>query len=259
MCSVPFWLPRGSVSIEKTQRTVGGPYPSWSPASSPLRPVASIMRSFNSLRPRRIRSVGLHGESLQGQLLRIALSPQRPAGLLRTGRLKLTSAFPFITFPTNRAHGVGGITLWGSDWIASVTTAMPLLFVLALWGTITTVRPRGGTSSARIRIVLATAAAAGVTVMVYGWVANRFIGDLLPVLIVASAVGMVDLWRRLSTLRPALRRWMVAITALGLFGIAANVGVAVSYQTVWSSQQVRTSPNSRAPLAGSPATRCARR
>ncbi len=157
-----------------------------------------------------------------------------PAGL------KLTSAFPFITFPTNRAHGVGGITLWGSDWIASVTTAMPLLFVLALWGTITTVRPRGGTSSARIRIVLATAAAAGVTVMVYGWVANRFIGDLLPVLIVASAVGMVDLWRRLSTLRPALRRWtLVAITALGLFGIAANVGVAISYQTVWSSQQVR--------------------
>ena len=154
-----------------------------------------------------------------------------PAGL------RLTSVFPFITYPT-RAHGVGGITLWGSDWIASVPTAMPLLFILALWGTIATVRPNGGKSSISIRIVLATAAAAGATVMVFGWVANRFVGDLVPVLVVGSAIGMVDLWRRLSPISRRWRRWtLVAITALGLFGVAANIAFAVSYQTVWSSQQ----------------------
>jgi hypothetical protein len=154
--------------------------------------------------------------------------------------LRLRTVFPFITFPSSPARAVGNIHLYGNDWVASVPTATPLLFLLALWGTITTVRPGGETSSFRIRIVLATAAAAGVAVMVYGWIANRFVADLIPVLVVAAAVGMVDLWRRFSSARRRRRRRvLIVIMTLGLFGVAANTGVAASFQKYWSSQQLQ--------------------
>ena len=157
-----------------------------------------------------------------------------PAGL------RLRTVFPFIMVPSSPARAVGNIQLYGTDSVASVPTAMPLLFILAVWGTVSTVRPGGGTSSFRIRIVLVTAAAAAVTVMVYGWIANRFVGDLIPVLVVASAVGLADLWRRLSSGRQRRRRRvLIVITALGLFGVAANTGVAASPQEDWSSRQVQ--------------------
>jgi hypothetical protein len=157
-----------------------------------------------------------------------------PAGL------RLRTVFPFITVPSSPARAVGNIQLYGSDWVASVPTAMPLLFLLALWGTVTTVRPGGGTSSFWIRIVLVTAAAAGVTVMVFGWIANRYVGDFIPVLVVAAALGMVDLWRRLRSAPRRRRRWaLIVIAALGLFGVAANIGVAASRQGDWSNQQVQ--------------------
>ena len=157
--------------------------------------------------------------------------------------LRLRTVFPFITFPSLPAQPVGNIALYGNDWVASVPTAMPLLFLLTLWGVVTTFRPGGRTSSWRIRIVLATAAAAGAAVMVYGWIANRFVGDLIPVLVVGAAIGMVDFWRRLDAPRHRRgRRWvLVIVTALGLFGVAANTGVAASFQANWSSQQLQNS------------------
>jgi hypothetical protein len=116
---------------------------------------------------------------------------------------------------------------------------MPLLFVLAVWGTVRTFRPGADSARVKLRIVLATAATAGVAVMAYGWIANRFVGDLIPVVVVAATVGMVDLWQRLRTSSRPTRRWaLMVIAALGLFGVAANVGVALSFQSNWSGQQI---------------------
>jgi hypothetical protein len=157
--------------------------------------------------------------------------------------LRLRTVFPFITLPSLPAQPVGNVTLYGNDWVASVPTAMPLLFLLSLWGTVTAIRPGGGTSSWRIRILLATAAVAGGTVMIYGWITNRFVGDLIPVLVVGAAIGMVDLWRRLPAARHRRgRRWaLVLVSVLGVFGVAANIGIAVTFQGNWSNQQLRNS------------------
>jgi hypothetical protein len=75
--------------------------------------------------------------------------------------------------------------------------------------------------------------------MIYGWLENRFVADLVPFLILASAIGMVDIWRRLEGKRRRARSGMLAlVTALGLFGITANVEIASTPQATWSRSQI---------------------
>ena len=176
---------------------------------------------------------------VKGSYFGLHFLPSTLTAYFQPAGLRFRSVLPFITLPSAPARPIGGIRLYGSDWVASVPAAMPLLFLLSLWGTVTAIRPSRH-SPVPVRIVLATAAAAGTTVLVYGWVANRFVGDLVPFLVAASAVGMVDIWRRrVGTRRRRSLVALSAITALGVFGIAANLGVAVSFQENWSTQQVR--------------------
>ena len=177
---------------------------------------------------------------LKGSYFGLHYFPSTLLAYFRPDGLRLMSVFPFITLPSQLAQPAGSILLYGSDWVASVPAAMPLLFLLAIWGIVRTVRPGGGTSSFRIRIVLATAAAAGATVMVYGWIANRFVGDLIPVIVMAAALGMIDLWRYRALEGRLLRRLvLIAVAVLGLFGVAANTGAAASFQGNWSSTQLQ--------------------
>lgn len=156
----------------------------------------------------------------------------QPAGL------RFTPVFPFVTLPADPAHSVGRIFFYGSDRTASVTSSMPLLLVLSLWGGFSAFRPRAPGRSNLVRIVLVAALAAGATIMIYGWIENRFTADFVPFLVIASTVGMVDIWRRLEHGARRLRFVLGAIVAvLGLYGIAANLGLASTPQATWSIDQ----------------------
>jgi hypothetical protein len=153
--------------------------------------------------------------------------------------LRLTPVFPFVTLPSAPAVMVGGALLDGSDRTASVTSSMPLLLLFGLWGVISAFRHTPKGRSTLFRVVLVAGAAGGGTVMIYGWIENRFLGDFVPFLILASAIGMVDVWRRLEMGRRRARYLVLAVvTTLGLFGIAANVGMAITPQATWSGAQV---------------------
>jgi hypothetical protein len=165
--------------------------------------------------------------------------PSTLRAYLQPGGIRLTAVFPFVTLPTHPARAVGGVMLDGASRTASVPSSMPLLFLTGLWGLISAFRPRVVGRSVLIRIVLVAAAAGAGTVLIYGWIENRFVADFLPFLIVASAVGMVDVWRRVACRRPRDRSVvLVVIAALGVFGIAANVGIASSPQSTWSRTQL---------------------
>jgi hypothetical protein len=75
-----------------------------------------------------------------------------------------------------------------------------------------------------VRIVLVAALAAGCTIMIYGWIENRFTADFVPFLVVASTVGMVDIWRRLEHGGARRPRFVLGalVAVLGLYGIAAT-------------------------------------
>ncbi len=153
--------------------------------------------------------------------------------------LRLTPVFPFITLPATLAHGFGGAPLFEADRVASVPDSMPLLFLLGLWGVVSVFRRRPVRRSRLLRPILVAAAIGCGTVLVYGSFVNRLVADFLPFLIVAAAVGMVEIWRLLENKprRPRLIA-LAAIIAIGAFGIAANVGMAITPFDTWSGDQL---------------------
>jgi hypothetical protein len=64
--------------------------------------------------------------------------------------------------------------------------------------------------------------------LLWGYIAPRYLGDFVPFLALASAVALADIWRRLEGRTHWVRAGALAIIGLlALFSIAANVGMAV--------------------------------
>lgn len=152
--------------------------------------------------------------------------------------LNLSPVFPFVTLPTYPARAVGNVPLFGTQEVSSVPESMPLLFLLTIVGLIAALRRRA-VLRARITVIpLIAAAAPCAAILIFGFLDNRFLGDFVPFLVLGSAVGAVDLWRRLDGARSATRRIAVGlIAALGLFGIVANMGIASTPTGWWTSKQ----------------------
>jgi hypothetical protein len=75
--------------------------------------------------------------------------------------------------------------------------------------------------------------------MIFGWVLERFVGDFMPLLILASSIGTVDIWSRLQGKRRYLRAIVApaVIGILALFGLLANVGFAITPTPGWTRVQ----------------------
>ena len=158
----------------------------------------------------------------------------QPAGL------HLTSSFPFITVPAHYPIAVGKVVLEQTQPTASIPASMPLLFLLSCWGVVAAFRPRGAGAVSVTRIPLIAAAAGGAGVLFFGFIFNRYSADLLPFLILASAVGLVDICHRIR----GRRRFLVNAAAsllvlLAVFSVAANLAIAASPVPQWTSTQAK--------------------
>jgi hypothetical protein len=161
------------------------------------------------------------------------------AYLLNPGGIRLTPIFPYITLPATTPRVFGGAIFDRLDRTASIPASMPLLFLLSCWGLVATFRPRPLGRGSLMRIILFAAAACSASVLVLDFISDRYLADFLPFLLVASAVGMVDLWGRTINWRRAFRRLTVAVlAALTLASIAINLGIASTPQDNWSRHRV---------------------
>jgi len=76
-------------------------------------------------------------------------------------------------------------------------------------------------------------------VLVWGYIAYRYVSDLMPLLIIASIIGLVDIWRRLQNRSTRARGWTLAgVCAVGAYGIAANMAITATPSTWFSKTQV---------------------
>jgi hypothetical protein len=153
--------------------------------------------------------------------------------------MHVSSVFPFITLPQFPARPVDGVTLFGTQPIATVPGSTPLLFLLTIWGAITVClrRPAGRTRITAIPLIAAAAPAAAI--LIFGFVEDRFTGDFLPFLVVGSIIGLVDLWRRLERGSRPVRTVAVAlVVVLGAFGIVANTAISLAPTGWWSNAQL---------------------
>ena len=76
--------------------------------------------------------------------------------------------------------------------------------------------------------------------MLWGYIAPRYMGDFVPFLVLAGAVAMADIFRRLERRRRSVQigSLVIAIGVVALFSIAANIGVAVVPNEEWDTTQV---------------------
>ena len=154
--------------------------------------------------------------------------PTNVFAYLRLDGLRFTSVFPFITLPAAPPTPLGGVLFDRLYRTASLPSSTPLLFLLSIWGLVTAFRPRSIGQVARTRLLLLAAGSAGAALLLWGYIAPRYLGDFVPFLALASAVALADIWRRLEGRTHWVRAGALTIIGLlALFSIAANVGMAV--------------------------------
>ena len=153
--------------------------------------------------------------------------------------LRFSSLFPYITLPDIPVPPVDHTPLFTRAPTASAVATMPLLVVAGAWGVIAAFSPHRTIVQRGLRILLVATAATAASAMIDGWILERFVADILPLLMLAAMVGTVDAWRRLAGSRRSLR--VITFTAVGLlalFGWLANMGVAITPAADWSRGQV---------------------
>jgi hypothetical protein len=175
-----------------------------------------------------------------GQAFSAAFLPSTLYAYLQPAGLHLSSVFPFITTPTAPASVLAGAVMDDTYPTASMTATMPLLFLLSCWGLVGAFRPRP-LGRARLTRLLLLASAAGATgALLLGFITERYLGDFLPFLVLASAVGLVDLWARVGgSSRGARTALLVVVAVAGLFSVAANVGVSLTPTSQWTTAQLK--------------------
>jgi hypothetical protein len=169
--------------------------------------------------------------------------PTTAFAYLRPDGLHLTDVFPYFTLPARPPGVIGGVVMDMTYRTSSAPASMPLLFVLAVLGAIATVRRKPAGRTALVRIPLLAATAATVGVFVWGYVSNRYLADLLPLLFVAGAVGIAEAWRRLEGRTARTRTaWASVIAALAVLSVLVNVGIASTPQDVgaWQGTNVQS-------------------
>ncbi len=167
--------------------------------------------------------------------------PSDALAYLRPDGLGVTGSFPFLTLPAIPAVRLSGILFDRVYRTASMPSSMPLLFLAGAWGVVVAFLPGRIARPALVRILLVATAAAGGALLLWGYISERYLGDYVPFLALAAAVGFVDLWRRASG-RGALSRGLLAgaVVALAVLSVAINVGIAIVPSSEFSMAQTRT-------------------
>ena len=126
-----------------------------------------------------------------GKAFSFGFLPSTLVAYLQPFGIRFSLLFPFASTPAAPAAAIGAV-LDTTYPTASLPPTMPLLFLLACWGTVTAFRPRGLMPFRLTRIVLVAGAAGTAGVLLWGYISERYLADFMPFLIVAAGIGLID-------------------------------------------------------------------
>ncbi len=157
------------------------------------------------------------------------LRPTLAAYLDPTG-IRLTKDLPFVDVPALPPPlRQSGVVFDQTYRTASVTATMPLLVALTIVGTLWTMSRWRDWRVGRLTIPLGGAVVGCAGVLMYGYIAPRYLADFLPLLIIGGAIGLIAVSE--LRLRPPTGVVVAGIaTVLTVFGVVANN--AIAYRTV---------------------------
>jgi hypothetical protein len=175
-----------------------------------------------------------------GKAFSPAFVPSTAAAYFQPFGIRFTGVFPFITNVTTPAKTYAGAVLDETFPTGSIPSTMPLLLLLSCWGAVTAFRrrPVGRLALARIPLLAAAAGTAGV--FLWGYIADRYMADFMPFLILAGGIGLIDLWRRFAGRgRRGKRLLLGGVAVLTLFSVVVNVATAIEPNAQWDTFQFR--------------------
>ncbi len=188
-----------------------------------------------------------------GSAFGLRFLPSTLLAYLQPVGIHVGSTFPFLSLPSTPARAVGHVVLDEVYPTASIPASMPLAFLLAAWGVITAFRPRASGKIGGVRALLVALAAATVAVLCFGYIADRYLADFLPFVALAAMVGLVDVWRRMEGRSHRTRvAAVVVVLVLGVFGVWANIGAAITPTALWTSAQAKQFVTTQRSLGGTP-------
>jgi hypothetical protein len=202
-------------------------------------------QSFESHNP--IRQAVLAAN--HGSLFGLEYIPTSLLAYLRPDALRFTRLFPFVAFPPP-ATVLGHLAYDTRDFASSITSTMPLLFVAAVVGAAVLYRPMGGWlrrcgaseqwsrrspmevgGVAGMRIAVVGAAIGTIGVLTIAYIANRYLADIVPLVVLLGLVGFYagSRWVRSRRRLPRVSLWTIAVM-LAVFSVWVNLGLALLYQ-----------------------------
>jgi hypothetical protein len=157
---------------------------------------------------------------------------------LRPDGVAFSATFPFVGFRAPPGTVIGGAVFDLVDRAASVPASMPFLLALSVAGAALAFRPRAwrDVRFGPLRTPMIAALVGGVTVFPFGFVAERYLGDMLPVLVIAGVVGLQALLATHRRRRPPRSRTVLAaaLVVLAIYGVWVNVALSLEYQRLWA-------------------------
>jgi hypothetical protein len=176
-----------------------------------------------------------------GSLFGLKFLPTNLLQFARPDALEVTRAFPWVFFP-GKALVLGHLLYDTRDWSSSVPASMPVVFLLAVVGTIAVYRPARvrahapqapspGPGLAALRLPLAGAAAGTIGILTIAFIAERYLSDAMPLLLLAALAGWHVVGAKLTRFPRRGRAALAALLAvLAVFEVWTTFSLSLFYQ-----------------------------
>jgi hypothetical protein len=184
---------------------------------------------FSQIDPARQAALDANG----GSLFSAGYLPSTLWQYSRPDALDIDGLAPWINFPRQPATVIGDATFDTRDESSSVPATMPLLTVLSVIALVAIARDawRREWRLGPLIVPVVGAAAGCVGVLVIGFIANRYLGDLFPLVALLALTGVEVVARWLVSQKVVIKRLVVLdLALLGLWGVLANLALSIEYQ-----------------------------
>ena len=172
-----------------------------------------------------------------GTLFGLKFLPTTLVQYTKPNAFSLTQAFPFVDFPA-KAEPLGGIEFDLVDYSSSAPSSMPVFALLAVVGLVVLLRRStapAGQGVAALRVPAVGALVGAFSILPFGYIANRYLADTVPVLLVTGLVGLHAVLTRSRAWRVGARQLLGAgLVVLMLAGLWVNLSHALLFQRLYS-------------------------
>ncbi len=184
---------------------------------------------FSGIDPNRIAAL----EDNSGSIFGLRYLPTTAWQYLRPDALEIDAVLPWVNFPRDQATVVGDVVFDTRDEASSVPATMPVLAVMAIVGVVAVARSSRRPDLMVLRLPLIGAACGCLGVLAIAFIAHRYLVDFLPLLLLAGLAGLhvAFCWMSGRGSRAA-QVCGVGLALLAVWGLAANLALAVEYQRV---------------------------